>query len=82
LTEENIMLPTLFDTKGELKKVFGVSDLPRHFLINPDGKIVWEATGAFKWNEPSTRDQLLKITEEQSPDPEGAEEVPEPDSAE
>lgn len=66
LSEENITLPTLFDHAGDLKRAFKVENLPQHFLISPDKKIVWQDIGAFRWNEPKARDQLLKIMEDAS----------------
>ncbi|MGZ3722743.1 MAG: TlpA family protein disulfide reductase [Bdellovibrionales bacterium] len=63
LTDNSIVLPTLFDKTGELKKAFAVTDLPQHFLISPDKKIRWQAKGAFKWNESKARDQLMKLME-------------------
>lgn len=63
LTENAIVLPTHYDKSGEVKKAFAVTELPRHFLINPEKKIVWQARGAFKWNDIKTRDQLIKIME-------------------
>jgi thiol-disulfide isomerase/thioredoxin len=83
LTENSIVLPTLFDKNGELKKAFNVNELPQHFLINPKRQIVWQARGAFKWNEASARDQLQKVMEkaeestappDQDPQPAGSEE--------
>lgn len=72
LTENAIVIPTIFDKTGELKKAFKVESLPQHFLISPDKKIVWQAKGAFKWNEAAARDQLLKLMETtgtEQPDP-------------
>jgi thiol-disulfide isomerase/thioredoxin len=66
LTENSVVLPTLFDKTGELKKAFNVTDLPQHFLISPDKKIVWQAKGAFKWNDAKARDQLMKLMEDES----------------
>ena len=86
LLENEIALPTLFDRTGELKAAFNVHDLPQHFLINPEKKIVWQAIGAFKWSDLKARDQLMKLMEAEAvkkeateePDPAGSE----PDSAE
>ncbi|NJL25418.1 MAG: TlpA family protein disulfide reductase [Calothrix sp. SM1_5_4] len=68
LADQEIVLPTLFDGKQELKKAFNVTEYPKHFLISPDTKIVWEARGAFKWNDAKARDQLLKLMEQQAPE--------------
>jgi thiol-disulfide isomerase/thioredoxin len=64
LSEQNIDLPTLFDYKHELKRAFNVTDLPQHFLINPQMQIVWQARGAFKWADAKARDQLMKVMED------------------
>lgn len=63
LTDNSIVLPTLFDKMGDLKMAFNVHDLPQHFLIGPDKQIRWQATGAFRWNEGKARDQLLRLME-------------------
>lgn len=79
LTANSIILPTLFDKTGDLKKAFGVTELPRHFLINPEKKIVWQATGAYKWNEAKARDQLMKLMENET-EKEDSTESPDQDS--
>lgn len=68
LSDQGIVLPTLFDRDGDLKKAFGVTDLPRHFLINPQQKIVWQERGAFQWTNPKVRDQLMKVIEDSTED--------------
>lgn len=70
LQEDQITLPTFYDKDNALQRAFKVEQFPRHFLISPDQKIVWEAVGAFNWNDTKTRDQLLKLMERQSPEPE------------
>lgn len=66
LQEEQIALPSFYDTGGKLKRAFQVNEYPRHFLIAPDRKIVWSAVGAYQWNEPKARDQLLKLMEQRA----------------
>ncbi|MBX3022175.1 MAG: TlpA family protein disulfide reductase [Bdellovibrionales bacterium] len=68
LQEHEITLPTIYDPKKILKNAFQVNEFPRHFLIAPDGKIAWQATGAFAWDESHARDQLLKLMELQTPE--------------
>jgi hypothetical protein len=68
LLEEEIELPTIFDRDQVLSKAFAVTEYPRHFLISPEGKIVWDASGAYNWNEPAALEQLLKLTEPQDPE--------------
>ena len=78
LQNNDLILPTVFDKSGELKKTFEVVELPRHFLISPKGEIRWDGLGAFSWNDSRTRDLLLKAMEtERVPAPES-----EPESAE
>ena len=67
LLEQQITLPTVFDLRGVVRKAFDVTEYPRHFMINPEGQIVWAASGAFNWNDPSTKDQILKLMEQDSP---------------
>ncbi len=73
LKDEEIVLPTLFDKKRVLTKAFAVDVFPKHFLVNPQGEIVWEGQGSYDWNAQASRDQLLKLIEQQTlqtiPDP-------------
>jgi len=66
LSQHEIALPTVYDRKGLLRKAFVVSDLPRHFLISPNLKIVWQARGAFRWDDSSARDQLMRAMAEEA----------------
>lgn len=68
MQEQQIALPTIYDQDEVMKKAFGVTEYPRHFLISPDKKIVWQALGAYRWNDQAARDQLLKLMEQQSPE--------------
>lgn len=69
LTDNEIVLPTALDDGEKLKRAFGVVEIPRHFLVNPKGEIIWSAMGAFAWNSPAARDQLLKLMEMQPQEP-------------
>jgi thiol-disulfide isomerase/thioredoxin len=68
LSDSEITLPTYYDPAKKLAVAFGVEVYPKHFLVNQEKQIVWEAAGAFRWNEASTRDQLLKLVEQQVPE--------------
>lgn len=68
LSESGIELTTYFDSKNQLANAFGVTEYPKHFLVGPDGKIIWEASGAFRWTEAQTRDQLIRLMERQAPE--------------
>ena len=71
LQEEQITLPTFFDKSTALKNAFQVTEYPKHFLISPAKQIVWQAVGAFKWNDTKARDQLLKLMERRAPEASG-----------
>lgn len=79
LSEGELQFRTLFDTNGVLKRAFSVTDLSQHFLISPEGKIVWQAKGAFQWTSPKAIDQLMKIMEDSADDEDEAS-TPAPDS--
>jgi thiol-disulfide isomerase/thioredoxin len=68
LLDESIALPTLFDHNKILRNAFSVHEYPKHFLINGNGKIIWEGLGAYAWNDQSARDQLLRLMEKQTPE--------------
>lgn len=67
LLEQQITLPTVFDGAGVIRRAFEVTEYPRHFVINPEGRILWAASGAYNWNDASARDQLLKLMETANP---------------
>lgn len=69
LEENQISLQTVFDKESRLKNAFNVSEFPKHFLIDPDATIVWEAHGAYRWNDGTTRDQLLRLMEQRNEEP-------------
>ena len=79
LEEERLSLPTIYDQQGQLQRAFGVDTFPRHFLINPEAKIVWTAAGAYQWNDNNAIDQLLRLMERPFPEPQ--EQTKEVDSA-
>lgn len=73
LGEQELSLPTLFDGNGILRKAFSIpetlGDLPRHVLISPDRKMMWQNKGALSWGDGAARDQLTKIMELHTPPP-------------
>lgn len=68
MEEQQLSIPMLMDQEGILKAAFNVTEFPKHFLVNPEGKIVWEERGAFRWDSVDTRSQLLKLVELQAPE--------------
>lgn len=77
IADNNLIVPVYFDTEARLKSAFGVQEMPKHFLINPNGEIIWEAVGAIKWSSNKVRDSILKLQELPAIQPEGAEEISE-----
>ncbi len=61
LLENDIEIQVYFDSKKELANAFEVESIPRHFLINPDRQIVWDSVGAFRWDDSSVQDQVVKL---------------------
>ena len=68
LQDEEIELPTIWDKQKVLANAFAVNIYPKHFLINPQGEIIWEGQGAYQWDSQASRDQLVKLTEQQTPE--------------
>jgi thiol-disulfide isomerase/thioredoxin len=61
LEENEVQVPVYYDTEGKLKSVFNVQNFPTHFLINPNGEVVWHASGAFNWTAPESQKSLLTV---------------------
>ena len=68
LQDEGIVLPTVFDKQKILIKAFAVQVYPKHFLINPQGEMIWEAQGSYDWDSIKSRDSLVKLIEQQTPE--------------
>lgn len=74
LADNEIQLPVDYDPDGRLKTIFGVTEIPHHFLISPSGDIVWQARGAFDWQSPESAKSLLTFMEREralAPDAKG-----------
>lgn len=52
---------TLLDTNSELKRFMGVNQIPHLFLLNGDGKIVWQHTSYSEGCEEEIYEQLLEL---------------------
>ncbi len=68
LQDEGIVLPTIFDKQKILTNAFAVQVYPKHFLINPKGEMIWEAQGSYDWDSSQSRDNLVKLIEQQTPE--------------
>ncbi len=68
LADNDMQLPVYYDPSGDLKKIFDVHEIPRHFLISPNGEIIWEAKGAFQWTSPESQQALLSMMEREKSD--------------
>ncbi len=77
LADSEIQLPVYADSDGKLKKIFGVQEIPHHFLISPSGDVIWQSKGAFNWTSPETERSLLTMMAREKP-PEPPESPEEP----
>jgi cytochrome c biogenesis protein CcmG, thiol:disulfide interchange protein DsbE len=73
LTEQGLSLRAVFDTEGVAKRAFGVNAIPHHVLIDRQGSVVWESTGAYDWSADETSEQLIKWVDGQGPQAESPE---------
>ncbi|NOX09316.1 MAG: TlpA family protein disulfide reductase [Gammaproteobacteria bacterium] len=53
----DISFPLLLDLDGKITEQWPVQGLPTTFVLNPAGKIVYQAVGGREWDEP----ELLKL---------------------
>jgi thiol-disulfide isomerase/thioredoxin len=52
LAQTGVMLPVVRDHDGSLRSTWRVSVFPTTFVIAPDGRIVFVATGEVDWDDP------------------------------
>lgn len=52
---------TLIDQNSEVQKLFNVTSIPKTFLINKEGEIVYEHTGYNRGDERYLEEELLKM---------------------
>ena len=56
-TEQGIKLPVLLDRYGVVAKKYGVTSVPRIFVINEQGKLIWMTKGF----SPSLEHDLMQL---------------------
>ncbi len=56
----------LLDTNSDFKRAMNVNNIPHTFLINGQGKIVWQHVGFAPSDEEELYDQILKLTNAKS----------------
>ncbi len=52
---------TLFDDAKDLQKMLNVTELPRTFLVNEKGEIVYEHSGYIKGDEKKLEEAIIKL---------------------
>lgn len=53
--------PVLLDNENVTGTAYRVRGIPSTFIIAPDGRIVWNFTGALNWSSPEIRDAIKKL---------------------
>ena len=56
-----ISFPVLLDDAQKVSELYQVSGLPQTYIINKQGEIVQQITGAIDWNAPKTREFILSL---------------------
>lgn len=62
--EPTLAFPILLDLEGEAFQTWGVRGLPKTFVINKRGQIVYEAEGGRDMNSEHIRERLQELIEE------------------
>ncbi len=60
-----ISFPVLVDAELALSN-WGVKGLPTSFLLDPEGRVIYKATGPVDWDEPAQRELLEQLLDGQS----------------
>jgi thiol-disulfide isomerase/thioredoxin len=63
LAEINVDLDSLMDTDGQVTESWQPRGLPATFLINPEGKVRFQAIGGREWNQPEYVNFLMQLSE-------------------
>jgi peroxiredoxin len=63
MTKNGYDFPVLLDADNAVSRAFGVSALPSTFVIDREGRIVWNNSGALDWSDSRLRDALKKLLE-------------------
>ena len=61
LAATNIDLNSLMDVDGQVTEVWKPRGLPTTFLIDPDGKVKYQAIGGREWDKPEYVDFLKAL---------------------
>lgn len=77
IKSNHFQFQTLFDTNKIVQKQFNVTNIPRTFIIAPDGTILYDHTGFQRGDEKHYEEVIIKWLEEQkeTEKPEGCDET-------
>jgi thiol-disulfide isomerase/thioredoxin len=64
LTETDVDFPIPMDLDSEVVQSYPVKGLPTTFVIDPDGRLVYSATGEREWDHPALLDQVRALKEQ------------------
>lgn len=61
LTETGVDLPVPMDTDSSVVQAYPVKGLPTTFVIDPEGRLVFSATGEREWDDPVLLEQVRAL---------------------
>lgn len=60
---QTLEFPILMDKDGSVASEYGVKGLPANFIVDPQGRMVYQAIGEREWDHPELLEQILALKE-------------------
>lgn len=61
LADYPVSFPLLLDEQAEVVRKYPVRGLPTSYVIDPDGRLIYQAVGGREWDDPQILDQLREL---------------------
>lgn len=61
VTEHNLTFPIVLDKGGKISRKWPTVGLPTTFVVDPAGKIAYQAIGGREWDDPAIMDTLRQL---------------------
>ncbi|MCP3867010.1 MAG: TlpA family protein disulfide reductase [Gammaproteobacteria bacterium] len=59
--EYDVSFPLLLDTDGKATEQWPIRGLPTTYILNPDGKVIYQAVGGRDWEDPAILEKIRAL---------------------
>jgi peroxiredoxin len=59
--KNDYQFPVLLDAENRVSNAYGVRGIPSNFIIDREGKIIWNCDGGVDWSDPDLQRTVEKL---------------------